>query len=147
MAVALVLALVGVVTTRPLGPLGEIRRTPGAPIERPAASPDRLDYGSLETLADDARVGVLPGSPLLPYLVLGEHFSREVVPLPGVRNTAGELARLMEEGRLEYVVSRAALPDELVRGAGLSAAAASSGAVVYRVEPSRTPTGETGDGR
>lgn len=144
-AVALALALIGVVTTRPLGPLGELRRTPGAPLNRPPAHPDEFDYAALEALPERARVGVLPGSPLLPYLVLGERFSREAVPLPR-RQDPVALARAVHEARLEYVVSRAPLPDALARAGGLELTASSSGAVVYRTEPTRTPPSEPGDG-
>jgi len=137
-AVALVLAAVGVLTTRPLGALADLRRTPGAPLERPASSPDGLDYAALEAIPDGARVGVKRGGPLLRYLVLGERFRREAVPLPDRRRAPAALRRIIERERLAYVVTRTPLPERTVAEAALEPLAATSGALVYRVAPNRT---------
>jgi len=146
-AAALLLAVIGVVTTRPLGPLAELERTAGTPLERPALRPDGLDYAALEEIPDDGRVGVLPGGPLLRYLVLGERFSREVVPLPDHRREPEALTREIEGERLEYVVARVPLPDRILAAAPLVLVAASSGAAVYRAEPSQAAASGTGYGR
>ena len=140
-AVALVLAAVGVLTTRPLGALADLRGTPGAPLERPASSPDGLDYAARETIPDEARVGVKRGSPLLRYLVLGERFQREAVPLPDRRRAPAALRRIIERERFEYVVTRTPLPERTVAEAALEPLAATSGALVYRVAPTRTASG------
>lgn len=140
-AIALVLAAVGVLTTRPLGALADLRRTAGAPLERPASSPDGLDYSALDAIPGEARVGVKGGSPLLRYLVLGERFQRDAVPLPNRRRAPAALRRIVERERLAYVVTRTPLPESTVAEAALEPLAATSGVHVYRVAPNRTASG------
>lgn len=131
-AVAIALGVIGVIESRPLEGLARLLNTPGAPVNRPPALLDERRYAPLHDLPADARVGVVLGSPLLPYLVVGGQFSRYVVPLPRRPESPQELARFMEARDLDYLVTRVPLPGAVVEDAGIRLVDEASGATVYR---------------
>jgi hypothetical protein len=129
---AIALSVVGVIETRPLAGIDRLRNTPGVPRARPLPWPDYRGYSSLVSIPPQARVAVGPGSPLLPYLVMGGQYGRTVVPLRERPDSAEELGRFVAAHELDYLVTRDPLPRQLLDGGALGLVAHSSGAVVYR---------------
>jgi len=96
------------------------------------ARPSSRQSTQARPLPPQARVAVGPGSPLLPYLVMGGQYGRTVVPLRERPDSAEELGRFVAAHELDYLVTRDPLPRHLLDGGALGLVAHSSGAVVYR---------------